>query len=481
MESDADFAAWYSRAYGAQPAQTPRYGPRRDYRFKSEGAKISLTQTALGKPPMPHQAYIADVATEYSDNGYRYSDVVVVLPRRAGKTTIVGGVQAYRCTRFPRTNVFYTAQTGKDARKRFKDFLELWTTSPLAQFGKPRLAAGQEGLEFLANGSSINVFAPTPTALHGDEGSMASVDEFWTLTKEDGEALEGNIAATQTTLAPWTQTWWFSTVGTEQSDFMNAKIERGRSGKSPRMCYIECSLPEHLDPDDPENWTWHPALHHTITMPVLADAHSRVSPAEWKRAFMNQRPAQSEMPLVADWDTLPTDQAPPAPGTLSLAYEVGIEGSYSAIVAAWYDADDRPHVRILRQAPGSWWLDGALLSIAEQLDVPHERIAADDGGPVRAVTDRLTTTGVLEPTVLNIADRSVADTTLLGLARDERTLVHDGSAALEHAVALARPRTTNGVVTISRDKSAGPVPAIIAASVALHRANHPQEVGVGVF
>lgn len=477
----SDFKEWYAKAYGAPHVQAPRFGPRRDLRYKSEGARIRLVQKALGKTPMPHQQYIADVATEYNEHGYRYSDVVVVLPRRAGKTTIVGGIQATRCMTHPGKKVFYTAQTGKDARKRFKDFLDLWTVSPLAPFGKPRLAAGQEGLNFIHNQSSINVFAPTPTALHGDEGIMASVDEFWTLSLEDGETLEGNIAATQATLAPWNQTWWFSTVGTEKSEFMNQKIESGRKGENPRVCYIECSLDESLDPDDPDNWLWHPALSYTITLQTLHDSHERVSPAEWKRAFMNQRPAQISLPIIPDWDTLPTDQARPADGTLAIGYEVGIAGSYSAIVAAWHDEADRPHVRVLRQAPGSWWLADTVKEIADTLEVPEDRIAADDAGPVRAVTDRLRTTGALDPTVLSIAERSVADLNLLAVARDERSLVHDGSHALAQAVALASLRITNGVETINRDKSAGPVPALIASSVALHCSAHPTKTGVGIF
>lgn len=431
---------------------------------------------------MPHQQYIADVATEYNENGYRYDTVVVVLPRRAGKTTIVGGIQAYRCMKFSNRKVFYTAQTGKDARQRFKDFLDLWSVSPIARFAKPRLAAGQEGLTFTTNHSSINVFAPTPTALHGDEGIMCSIDEFWTLTADEGETLEGNIAATQTTLAPWAQTWWFSTVGTEQSVFMNAKIDAGRSGTQPRTCYIECSLDETLDPDNPENWAFHPALGHTITKQTLIDMHERVSTSEWKRAFMNQRPTREQLPIIPDWDTLPTDQHPPAtPESLAIGYEVGIAGSYSAIVAAWWDTQDRPHIRVLRQAPGSWWLDEAITTITTQLGIPPERVAADDAGPVRVITDRLRTSGTLDPTTLSLAERAVADMNLLAYARDERTLVHDGTPALTRAVALAALRTTNGVEIINRDKSAGPVPALIAASVALHCSQHPQTTGIGVF
>ena len=476
-----EFAQWYGDRYGVDPVQAPKYGPRRDPAYRSHGGQVAKIQQAMGKPPMHHQQYIADVATEHDEHGYKYKTVVLVLPRRAGKTTIAGGIQIHRIMTSLQTNVFYTAQTGKDARRRFKDLLQLWEVSPLAPFGKPRLAAGSEGLTMLKTGSAINVFAPTPTALHGDEGTLACVDEFWSLSEESGTTLQGNIAATQTTLGRHAQTWWFSTVGTLQSKFMLNMMERGQAGENARTCYIEYSMPDGLDPSDPASWAFHPALGHTITLDTLQDAYQEVAPAEFQRAYLNLVATTGEASIVPDWDTLPTDQAPPAPGSLALAYEVGIEGSYSCVVAAWYDEDDRPHVRVLRQAPGSWWLDDAVVGLADALEVPAEMIAADDGGPVRAVTDRLVTSGRLEPVTLNMAERAVADTNFLNAARDDRALVHDGTPALTSAIGLARLRTTNGVQTISRDKSAGPVPAAIAASVALHRAQHPQEAGIGVF
>lgn len=458
--------------------QRPRFVTPRDPSCRTEGRKIARLSAALGKPFMPHQQLIADRATEYDDDGYQYQTVVVVLPRRAGKTTLTNAVQLYRAMRHARSKVFYTAQTGRDARERFKDFLSDWQESPLSPLGKPRLSAGSEGL-VLPNGSSVNVFAPTPTALHGDESIMASVDEFWSLTEEQGNMLLGNIGPTQLVHGRWAQIWLFSTVGTEQSRFMNRIMDIGRAGDDPTMFYCEYSLDESADPHLPDNWEWHPALNHTITMDDLHREHNRQPETEWLRAYMNQRPVHSEPPIIPEWDELSTQLSPPRAGSIALGYEVGIENTFSSIVAAWIDDDGDPNVRVVRQAPGSWWLEESLTQLSRTLNPCA--IVADDGGPVRRITADLKRSRKLRVSTLGMSDRSVADLALLAAAHEDRSLRHDGSEALATAVRLARLRTTNGVQTISRDRSAGPVPALIAASVALHAASNRRTAGLSIL
>ena len=460
------------------PTPPPRYGPARDFAYRSEGAAIARLASHLGKPLMPHQRYIADVATEYDDNGYHYRTVAVVLPRQSGKTTLMGPIQAHRAITRPRAQVFFTAQTGKDARRRFGDFLQLWEESPLASLGRPRLSQGSEGLHF-PNGSAVNVFAPTKTAMHGETPHLVTIDEFWAFDERDGDALLGAIGPAQITLGAHAQLWLISTMGTMQSAFMNKIVDTGRAGDDPTLCYIEYSLADGLDPYAPENWEFHPALGHTITADDLAIEAARQPPSEWERAFMNRRPVHSEPPVIADWDTLAQEQTPPPPGTpIALGFEVGIEAAYSAIVAAWLD-DGKKHIRVIKQAPGSWWLHDELERLARLM--PNATLAADDGGPNRRVLDAIARDGSVEVRRLSMAERAVADMGLLAAATETGDLDHDGSEALATAVRLARLRTTNGVQTISRDHSAGPVPALIAASVALHAAQPDTPAGPQIW
>lgn len=476
----------------ADPA--PSYSPHRDPSYRTEGAAIARLAEHMGKPLMPHQRHIVDVATEYRpETGYKYGTVVVVLPRQSGKTTLVGPVQAHRMIRNPRSTAFYTAQTGKDARRRFADFLSLWAESPLQPLAKPRYAAGSEGLHF-PNGSSMNVFAPTRTALHGETPRLVTVDEFWSLDKADGDALLGAIGPAQITIGSWAQTWLISTMGTMQSEFMNEIVDRGRAGTDPSMCYIDYSLADGLDSSDPANWTFHPALGHTITLEDLEKEHRRQSPSEWERAYMNRRPEHSEPPAIPTWDQLPTDQVPPDPATrVGLGFEVGIEGTVSAIVAGWVD-ETGENLRVIKQAPGSWWLIPELTRLAVTFAANRSgpvEVVADDAGPVRRIlADLDAAIPGDEPCAslagvplrrLSTAQRSIADMGLIDAATESQTLRPDGTEALAKAVALARLRTVNGVSMVSRDKSAGPVPALIAGSAALFSARQGEPVGAQIW
>ncbi|MFB9775386.1 terminase large subunit domain-containing protein [Brevibacterium otitidis] len=456
---------------GIRPG-VPTYATPRDPAWRTEGGKIAAIAKALGKPLMPHQRHIVNVAGEYDEHGYRYQTIVVTVPRQSGKTTLVGPVQATRALIHPGRELFFTAQTGKDARRRFADFTKLWVNSPLAPIGKVRRSAGSEGLILPENGSAVNVFAPTDTALHGETPFTVTVDEFWSLDEAEGNTLKGAIEPGQISLGRWCQTWWISTVGTESSTFMNQMIETGRAGADPSMAYFEWSLPDGLDPWDETNWWFHPALGHTITIDALRRQADRMAnaPAEWERAFMNRRPKHEDTPLIPDFDTLRTDQKPPGGQPVALGFDIAIGDAYSAIVAAWIDEDENSNIRVVKQAPGSWWLPGEVERLAEVLRPAV--IVADNGGPTKSAIDALERRARIELTTLSMYDRSVADMDLIHAGRITRDLIHDGTDALAHAFALARSRTTNGVETINRDKSPGPIPAVIASSAALWAVKH---------
>jgi hypothetical protein len=111
---------------------TPKYATRRDPSAPTDGARIARIAQAIGKPFMPWQRLVVDVATEREDSGaYRYEIVMVTVPRQSGKTTLVGPVQLDRVIMNSSIKAFYTAQTGKDARSRFNDLVKLVQASPL--------------------------------------------------------------------------------------------------------------------------------------------------------------------------------------------------------------------------------------------------------------------------------------------------------------------------------------------------------------
>ena len=107
-----------------------KHHPARDESWLSEGEEIAALNRARGRHLMPWQRKAIDVATEYrlDDQGrrcYRYTEVVITVPRQSGKTDVVGPVQLHRAiSRGEPTACWYTAQTGADARKRMMDLIQ---------------------------------------------------------------------------------------------------------------------------------------------------------------------------------------------------------------------------------------------------------------------------------------------------------------------------------------------------------------------
>ena len=69
---------------------TPRYATARDPARPSTGRRVARVAAALGRPLLPHQRQIVDVAGELDEAGRPvYGEVAVVMPRRGGKTVTV--------------------------------------------------------------------------------------------------------------------------------------------------------------------------------------------------------------------------------------------------------------------------------------------------------------------------------------------------------------------------------------------------------
>ncbi|OFT48013.1 hypothetical protein HMPREF3157_02140 [Dermabacter sp. HMSC06F07] len=468
-------------------APAPTFAPERDLSYKSEGAEIARVARLLGLELMPWQRLVADIGTEYrldqdGDRVYKYKTVFVSVPRQSGKSTLMQPVRLHRILTRPGIDAFSTAQTGKAARERIMKMIERVETSPLAPLCKSLRSNGAEGLQVYANRSRLTRFSPVNGALHGETPHFVDFDEVWKYSEQLGDALLGGASPGMITLGNRAQIWMISTKGTALSTFMNRYVEAGEKGDDPSLAYFAWQLPEGLDPDDRESWwQFHPALGNTISEDDLATEMyaAGVSESERIRAYMNLITVVTDsiIPLEV-WEDLARDpETIPELSECGIGIEVAPGNACAAVVAAWIDTDGSPVVRVLHQAPGTAWLEPYLMHLRDYYGV--NEIAADDGGPVRRITDDihpLTSDTDREPALtvqrLSMQERSTADLDLLAAARDERRLKHDGSKVLQAAIASAQLRTRNGIELIDRDKSLGPVPALIAASAALWHATH---------
>ena len=267
----------------------PRYSTRRDVTAPTYGGKVALLGAAMGLPLMPWQRHVADVALELGTNGhYRYSTVVLTVPRQSGKTSLLRPVLAHRALTLNRAQLWITAQLRQDARDTWADTCDLIQDSPLGQLTKRRNTNGGECLTF-SNNSRLRLFnAGSDKALHGKQSDLVFIDEAFAFGEEQGDAILQAVLPTQAT-RPGAQTWIVSTAGTAASTWLRAYVTKGRAGAAKRTAYFEWSIPE-----DTEDLTdldlyvkHHPAVGHTISRDALETAPEGMKPGEFARAYGN--------------------------------------------------------------------------------------------------------------------------------------------------------------------------------------------------
>lgn len=450
-----------------------RYATPRDPGAASAGREVATLAVVLGHALMPWQRLVVDVALERDPadpRRWRYPLVVVTVPRQAGKTWLVGCVAVHRAiTR--RGRMFLTAQKGKDARARWRDLRDAVTESPLGAHVSSLNGAGTESLRF-PNGAEVKPFAPVRDALHGETPPLVILDEAWSFDAARGEDLMQAIRPAQITLAD-RQLWIISTAGTAASTFLRELVDAGRlavGDLGASIAYFEWSAAEGLDPYDPDTWSFHPALGHTITVADLAAEAEASTRGNFERAYLNRWTVSTE--TIIDPDLFDAraedDQTPPEAGHLALSYEVAQDRSRSSVFAGWTDAAGRVHVRAVLIRPGVSWLLDEIPTLIRTLSPTV--VLVDDGGPTRPVTDALERAGV-EVAKLGYRDYATACGAFLARLHDDE-VGHDGSPALRESILSARLRYVSDQRAYDRRNSAGPIDALIAAALASWAATH---------
>lgn len=437
----------------------------RDPHARTYGPLVAHLAELLGTPLMPWQRYVADVALELHPDDpsrWRYTTVIVTVPRQAGKTTLLRSVALDRCLSRARTRVFMTAQTGKDAHARWKDTIEVVERSVFGPHVRVNRAAGAPTLT-LPNLSQIRAFAPTPKSIHGETPPLVMVDEAWAFDSAQGEDLMGAIRPAQITL-PDRQLWLVSTRGDADSTFLDGWIDAGRlATKDPgaSVAFFEWSAPEGADPYDPDTWSFHPALGHTITLDDLRTEAAEASRGVWERAFLNRRTTSAETIIdLESWDQLRGDQTPPARLPV-LAYSADANGA--TVQAAWTDAGGRVQLRTVATGPGVQWLVDELPELIATLQ--PEFVMADDGGHERGATEQLLRAGLDVRTVPG-RDYGTMCSTLLRLSRSG-LLTHDGHPDTRDAWAGASLKFVGDQEAFDRRRARTPQHPLIAAAVAV--------------
>ena len=278
----------------------PRFGTPRSPDRPTLGPAVGAVARMIGKPLMPWQQYVADVVMEIDPATGRlwYSEYRLTVPRQSGKSTLVLAKAAHRCsaTDFfgPRQQLVYTAQTRKDARKKFEEDFAGDLENAKRLKARPHWGNGNEHIRF-PNRSRFGIESTTEKAGHGGTLDEAFIDEAFAQIDGRLEQAFGPAMITRTN----TQTGVISTAGwLDASPYLEGKVQHGRrlleSGEDARVAYFEWSAPQDADPFDRAIWrACMPALGFTISEDAVAAELMRFESSPeglngFRRAYLNQ-------------------------------------------------------------------------------------------------------------------------------------------------------------------------------------------------
>lgn len=391
-------------------------------------------------PLMPWQREVADVALEYdpASRRMRYREVVLVVPRQQGKTTLLLAAMVHRALGFGRDQqIAYTAQSRNDARKKWEDeHLKILGRSRFRKGYRERKTNGNEAVLW-RNGSVHGLMASTEKSGHGPTLDLGIIDEAFA---QPDNRLEQAYKPAMIT-KPAAQMWVVSTAGKSaaKSPFLWAKVERGRAkvdaGASSRTAYFEWSLPDELDRADPENWRLcMPAIGHTIDIDDVAADFETMEPAEFDRAYLCRWNPMSRESIIGDehWAAGLVDRFA-LRDPVSFGLDATPDRAWAAIGAAGDLADGRVGVEIVAHAQGMDWIVDKVVELVER---HHPKaVVIDPRSPVGSKIKELEQRGV----TVTLADTREHVAACGDFFDDATSRIRVGEAEVPRLAHLAQP------------------------------------------
>lgn len=451
---------------------SPRYATPRDPDRPTIGAS-TLAHLVRVRRAVPYawQYDVADVAGEANDDqtGFRYRTVILSVPRRAGKTTLVLAANLDRLDLIADARGWYTCANGREvAAKVYRDE---WVPmlEPLSRLYRLRKSQGSEGVHKRRGSSRFQLFAPTPTALHSTNVDTATVDEAWSASIDEGEAIESGITPAQLT-RPWRQTWIVSAGGTIESTYWDRWLQVGEAG-TPGVALFDygadATAPDY-DPGNPDVWARsHPTAGVAFPLDVLQHEWDvRRTDAEFERAYLNVWPRPSSALALAgvDLDLWRAASSPDvAPVPAALAVDVAADRSSAALAVAGAHPDDptRIAVEVLDHRRGLEWLPAAIAEARGRYRAP---VVADSLVAASIVAD-LRRRRITVDTI-GASDHARACQMFVDRLA-WRTLTHRSQGVLDDAILGARRRPLGDAWLWSRRNSSVDISPLVAATLAV--------------
>lgn len=368
----------------------PRFTTRRRYERPTWGPYWGRVAAGLGRPYMPWQQHVADIAGEVLPSGrLAYREVVVTVPRQSGKTTLVLSIVVGRAEAGQpfggRQTMLYAAQTGTAAYDKWKkEYVEdLRASKKMRGRFSTRMANASAAITFNSSRSTFGPIATQSESGHGPVLDFGALDEAFA---QKDSRVEGAWSPAMIT-RPMAQLMILSTAGDATNEYFRGKVDQGRLNTLADIdygtAYVEYSAPEDADPDDHDVWRrCMPAVGYTQNIESIQIERQKMRLDDFKRAFLNIWVDRStDLVIPADlWDACKISPGLERATRPVFGVDVSADRSHAVIAMAAAAADGTPIVRLIKRAPGTGWVVDELLKLRDQYD--PAAIIVDSVGPV---------------------------------------------------------------------------------------------------
>jgi len=435
----------------AHPLSTvcdPLYATPRTLERHTLGARAVNLAGAIGRPFDAWQRSVALTAGELTERGtLAYPTVILVVPRRAGKTlvallatlgVVVGG---------PSRRGWYTVHRREVGASLWRD--ELFPMLEGCGLAGPRAAHllavrrsnGSEAVTVRRLGSTLRLFAPSGEALRSQNADVVVVDEAREFTADQGATLEAAVRPAQARRA-LRQLWVISSAPGPRAPaaWLRGYRDVGRAGvlegRRDGVLYVEFAAPEGLPYDDPATWALgHPAIAagHIAPDALLPDLEA-MDAATFQAEYLGWWAPEAERVGALDlerWaaaaDRLELERFAP----WTIAADVAPDRSRAAVAVAAPTGAGRVHLELVATGPGATWVTDAVCALlARRRDA---RAVIDSYGPSANLAAELEIRARGRVTTLTTADAARACATLVDLI-DAGNVGHRAQPELDTAL-----------------------------------------------
>lgn len=407
----------------------------------SSGDELADFAAEFGLNLLPWQRLALRCAMgERGDGRWAAGEVGIVVPRQNGKGSIIEARELGGLFLLGERLITHTAhefKTSQEAFRRIRSIID--GSDELTRRVKSIVKMPNPTVELL-NGNRLTFVARSGGSGRGFSGDLVILDEAYDLTVDQMDALIPTL-----TTAPDPQIWYTSSAGRAHSEVLASVRRRGVDG-SPKLAYMEWSIPEPRPNDPPINLT---------DLRLVAQANPSY-PAFVSNDFLElERGALSYEGLLRErygvWDAVGAGDglreawpeladrsaSPPRPvGKVAFAVHSRFDRSSTAISVCGVRPDGRVQVQVLDSRPGVTW---AVARLAElRASWPTCAVVLDPRSAVGSLLPDLAEAGV---EVDEMTAHDVAQA--FGMFHDaavDRSLVHLDQPELNSALAAATRR-----------------------------------------